>query len=87
MSAKAKAEPARGTGNPHVIDPRGLYFPGDVVEVFRLRNSTIRREVREGRLKVAKRAGRYFMLGEWLIEWLRGGVVERRPSPRGSNEN
>jgi len=43
--------------------------------------STIRREVREGRLRVSKRCGRYYLLGEWLLEWIAGGEVKRRVTP------
>jgi hypothetical protein len=28
-------------------------------------------------LRCSKRAGRYWILGEWLLEWLRGGEVRR----------
>jgi hypothetical protein len=62
----------------HVIDPTGVYSVEDCIRIFRLRKSTIRRELREGRLRVSKRAGRYFLLGEWLLEWLRGGELVRR---------
>jgi hypothetical protein len=62
----------------HVIEPNAIYFPEDLLRVCRLRKSTIRREVREGRLKVARRAGRYFILGSWLLDWLRSGELKRK---------
>jgi hypothetical protein len=49
---------------------------------FALRETTVRREVREGRLRIAKRAGRYYLLGEWILDWLRGGEIRRRTSER-----
>jgi hypothetical protein len=55
-----------------------VYFVDDARRVLRLKQSTIRREVREGRLRIAKRAGRYFILGGWLIEWIEGGEVRPR---------
>jgi hypothetical protein len=64
-------------GQVHVISPSGIYFPDAVQAIFRLRKSTLRREIREGRLRVSKRAGRYFVLGAWLLEWLEGGEVHR----------
>ena len=35
------------------------------------------KSVRDG-CGVAKRAGRYFILGRWLIEWIEGGELKRR---------
>jgi hypothetical protein len=62
----------------HVIDPNGVYFGDDAQRICRLKRSTIRREVREGRLRVSKRAGRYFILGRWLLEWIEQGELRRR---------
>jgi hypothetical protein len=67
-----------------VIDPTGVYTPAWVRSALRLRGSTLRREIREGRLTVSKRAGRYFILGEQLLDWLRGGEVKRRPKHAGT---
>jgi hypothetical protein len=64
-------------GHVHTICPTAVYFADDARRILRLKQSTIRREVREGRLRIAKRAGRYYLLGEWILEWLRGGEVKR----------
>jgi hypothetical protein len=40
-----------------------------------LAKTTLNRELRQGRLRVTKRAGKYFVLGAWLLEWLRAGEV------------
>jgi hypothetical protein len=40
-----------------------------------LTKTTLGRELRLRRLRCAKRAGRYFILGEWLLEWLRAGEL------------
>jgi hypothetical protein len=64
----------------HAIDAAGVYFPDSLQAIFRLRKSTIRREWKAGRLRISKRAGRYYVLGEWLIEWLRGGEI--RPADK-----
>jgi hypothetical protein len=61
----------------HIIHPCGLYFIDDAIRIFRLRKSTVRREVREGRLKISKRAGRYYLLGRWLLSWIEDGEVKR----------
>jgi hypothetical protein len=42
-----------------------------------LTKTTLAREVRLGRLRVSKRAGRYFILGSWLLQWLREGEMTR----------
>jgi hypothetical protein len=34
-------------------------------------------------LRIAKRAGKYYILGKWLIEWIEGGEVRRRSTERG----
>jgi hypothetical protein len=64
---------------PHVIHPTAIYSLEEAQALFRLRPSTVRREVREGRLRIARRAGRYFLLGEWLLAWLKAGEILRRP--------
>jgi hypothetical protein len=66
-----------------VIDPYAVYFTDTLQKVFRLRKSTIRREWKEGRLRLAKRAGRYFVLGEWVLEWLRTGELSRKAAQQG----
>lgn len=74
-------EPAAPPQDPVVptIDPNSVYFADTFRRQFRLRASTVRREFREGRLRLAKRAGRYFLLGEWILEWLRNGELKPRP--------
>jgi hypothetical protein len=66
----------------HEIRPNNVYSADEVRKIFRLKASTIRREVREGRLRIARRAGRYFLLGRWIIEWLEAGEVKRPRAER-----
>jgi hypothetical protein len=61
-----------------VIQPTGVYLVADVQRILKLRPSTIRREHREHGLRISRRAGRHYVLGEWLLEWLRGGELPRR---------
>jgi hypothetical protein len=61
----------------HAIDPNGIYFVDTFQEIFRLRKSSLRREIRENRLRVSKRCGRYYLLGEWILAWLRDGELRR----------
>jgi hypothetical protein len=65
------------TGERHVVHPRAVYTLPSAQRALGLPKTTLHREVRLGRLRVAKRAGRYFLLGEWLLEWLRAGEVSR----------
>jgi hypothetical protein len=61
----------------HIIDPNGIYFVDQAQALLRLTESTLGREIRERRLRVSRRAGRYFFLGKWLLEWIEAG--ELRP--------
>jgi hypothetical protein len=70
----------------HVIEPHAVYTADAFRRAFGLRESSLRRELREGRLKVYKRCGKYFILGEDVLAWLRGGEV-RRPRSRPATAN
>jgi hypothetical protein len=74
--AFAAVEPAT-TPSVHAIDPNGVYFVDTFQAIFRLRKSSLRREIRENRLRVSKRCGRYYLLGEWILDWLRDGELRR----------
>jgi hypothetical protein len=65
---------------PHVIAPNAVYNLIQAREALGLSANCLRREIRLGRLRVAKRGGRGYVLGEWLLEWLRAGeCVRQRP--------
>jgi hypothetical protein len=49
-----------------------------------LKKGTLPRELRLGRLRHAKRAGRIFILGRWVLAWLAAG--ECRPAPPAGDE-
>jgi hypothetical protein len=74
----AATEPAAAAGVR--VEPNAVFTRESFLATFRLRESSLRREVREGRLRVYKRCGRYFILGEDVLEWLKGGLVH--PAPR-----
>jgi hypothetical protein len=81
--ATATAAPPEATAQPllppvHEILPSGVYFPEHFQTMFRVRATTLRREVREGRLRIAKRGGRYILLGSWILEWIEAGEIRRR---------
>jgi hypothetical protein len=79
--AEHQAAPARA-GPLCVLDPHAVFDLGGAMLALRLNKTTIRREVREGRLRVACRAGRRYILGSWLLAWLEEGEL---PRPAGAN--
>ncbi len=73
----------------HVIHPRGVYFLPQLRAIMGWRASTARREIRCGRLWVARCAGRYVVLGQWLLEWITRQEKNRGPalsSPPAENQ-
>jgi hypothetical protein len=60
---------------PHTISPTAVYDLEAARLALNFTRSTLNRERRLGRLRVAKRAGKYYLLGEWLLEWIRTGEV------------
>ena len=69
---------------PHVINDNAGYTVSQAGKLLGLPKSCLPREVRLCRLRVSKRAGRYFVLGKWLLEWLEAG--ERRKEKAGCPE-
>jgi hypothetical protein len=59
------------------IKPEAVYGLKDAREALGVRPGTLPREIRLGRLRSSKRAGKVFILGEWLLEWLRDGERKR----------
>jgi hypothetical protein len=62
---------------PLVIDPLRVFTAQEFRHAFGLRASTLRREVRLSRLRIAKRGGKYYLFGKWILEWLESGEVRR----------
>lgn len=65
----------------HTIQETAVYSRESARRTLGLRKSTISREIRERRLRVSKRAGRYFILGKWLLEWIEDGEQTRDTEP------
>jgi hypothetical protein len=61
-----------------VIHPTGVYRLDELTALLKLKKSSLAREVRERRLRVSKRCGTYFFLGEEVLAWLRGGQQAER---------
>jgi hypothetical protein len=77
-ATSAEPQAAAAADPPFVLHPDAIIFPDQFRKLFRLRESTLRREVREGRLKVYKRGGRYYLIGREVMAWLRGGELKAK---------
>lgn len=69
------------TPPPVILHPTAVYTVPQLRAALGLTASTVRHEVRAGRLRVARRAGRYWMLGAWVLEWIEGGELSRSSRP------
>lgn len=67
--------------SPVVVDPNAVFDLASARATLGLKKATIGRELRLGRLRVSKRAGKYYILGEWLLEWLRTGEITSAAHP------
>jgi hypothetical protein len=67
-----------------VIDSNAVYTRTTLTQTLGLRDGTIPRELRLGRLRYSKRAGKIIILGSWVLEWISSGeIVKRRPELNG----
>jgi hypothetical protein len=73
-----KAVAKKTTGTVPVIHPQSVFGIEDARATLRLAKNCLPREIRLGRLRVSKRAGRYLILGQWLLEWIAAGELPRR---------
>ena len=64
-----------------VIRPTEVFDKAGLLQTVGIRESTVRREIRLGRLKAYRRGGRYFFLGNDVLDWLRGGLVDQPEEP------
>jgi len=56
------------SATPVVIHPGSVWTVPQIRATFGLTKSTVGREVRLGRLRVSRRAGKYLILGAWLLQ-------------------
>jgi hypothetical protein len=59
-----------------IVNENSVFDLPGFVATFNLKKSSLRREIKMGRIKVYKRCGRYFLLGADVLLWLRGGQVK-----------
>jgi hypothetical protein len=60
------------------IPPTAIFTAAQLIELLGLTANTIRRAVRRGDLRVSRRAGKYFVIGAWVHQWIEGGEVQRQ---------
>jgi hypothetical protein len=75
---KQSHSPAKVRDRVPVIRPNAVYSLELARHTLLLAKNCLPREIRLGRLRVAKRAGKYLILGKWLLEWIAAGEVTRR---------
>lgn len=64
-----KAALPRTVGHADIV-PTGIYSIDWLRGALNLGYDSLRREIREGRLRAKVRCGKRFILGQWLIDWL-----------------
>jgi hypothetical protein len=74
-------------GQPHVIQPTGVYFLNDVIAVTRAKRTAIREAIEAEQLRVSFLAGRYVFLGEDLLNWIRSAPRPRRKAAADRQHN
>jgi hypothetical protein len=62
---------------PTILDNQ-VFTIASLTECLGLKPGTLPREIRLGRLRCSKRAGRVFILGSWVLEWLTDAEVKPR---------
>jgi len=67
--------------NVHVIQPTAVYDLVTGRAALGLAKGCLPREIRLGRLRASKRAGKIFILGEFLLEWLQDAEITRYRRP------
>lgn len=73
----------------HLIHPSAVYDRDAARKALKLKKSTLTRELRLGRLRCSKRAGRVLILGQWLLEWIESGEIKpaKRDDRNGQTEH
>ena len=79
---KPREAPPAAPPPPVLIEPNGVYRPAWLWKALGLTKSTISTEVRQRRLRVARRAGRHYLLGTWVLEWIASGEVKHKPKAK-----
>jgi hypothetical protein len=77
MSTPATESRAPTRRTAPVIEPNAVFTLDSLKHTLGLARNCLPREIRLARLRAAKRAGRYFLLGKWVLEWIEDGELKR----------
>ena len=77
MTSNQATAPVKARHDIPVINLRSVFTIEQARTTLQLAKNCLPREIRLGRLRVAKRAGKYLILGRWLLQWIAGGEVNR----------
>jgi hypothetical protein len=72
---------------PAVVEPNGLYFLADVIALTRAKRPAVRAAIAAGQLRASVVAGRYIVLGSWLLDWIHAAPPPRAKRQVGYNGN
>jgi hypothetical protein len=78
------ASPTKPKIRVSIIDPKAVFTIESARSTLGLAKHCLPREIRLGRLRVAKRAGKYLILGQWVLEWIEAGELPRRSPMTGA---
>jgi hypothetical protein len=63
---------------PRVIDPNAVFTRASFMAFFGISKNTLRNEIKEGRLRVSERGGKYLILAKWALQWIEAGELPPR---------
>jgi hypothetical protein len=67
---------------PCLILPDAILDDGVLRHLLDIHPDQIARARRSGELKYSRRGGRFFYVGQWVLDWLAGGVDQVAPGER-----
>jgi hypothetical protein len=83
---KSARPPAAPLAPVRVIPPDAILYLSELQTILHLPATCLKREVRLGRLRVARRSGRYMTIGEWVMQWVKNGEVTPKVRPASNGE-
>lgn len=72
-STPTPTSPATAELRAPVIDPRAVFTLSSARALLGLAVNCLPRAIRRGQLRVSRRGGRYYITGEWLLDWVSSG--------------
>jgi hypothetical protein len=69
-----------------IIHPNAVFSIRSLTAALELKASTLSREMRLHRLRYARRGGKTYFVGSWILQWLADGeVTSAEPAANGVN--